>query len=76
MHRLDLYELIIMFVIAVFVFGPFNGRLSHRVATQRFDWSLRRDLRDEPTFGRAFSIAMAALLGVFLLIQFWFRSAS
>ncbi len=70
--RLDLHELIIIFVIAVFVcaVGSFDGRLSHRIAIQRFDMSFRRDQRDEPTFGKAFTIAIAALLGVFLLVQF------
>ena len=75
MNRLDFHELIIIFVIALFVFGPFKGRLSHRIAIQRFDWTLRRDRPDDPTFGKAFSIAMAALLGVFVLVQFWFWSA-
>ena len=63
-------------MIALFVFGPFNGRLPHRIALQRFDWSFRLDQQDEPTFGKAFSIAMALFLGVFLLVQFWFWSAN
>ena len=63
-------------MITLFVFGPFNGKLSHRIAIQRFDGSLRLDQQDEPTYGKAFSVAIALLLGVFLLVQFWLWSAN
>jgi hypothetical protein len=76
LNRLDSNELLVIFVIALFVFCPFNGKLSHRIAIQRFDGSLQLDQQDEPTYGKAFSVAIALLLGVFLLVQFWLWSAN